>query len=247
MAGAHSADVVFVLDASGSMEPLFDGMRRNLNAFVEGLSEGHGAVQDIRLDFLAHNGDETKFHASTIGYDSCLDVIKHLYKNNNDSKRFFTNSPKVFTDRLGAVKCAGDETGLYALDLALDFPWRPAQKTRRAIVYITDEPLETGSQVDILASKIPDLIEKIHARRVKLYIVAPSSSAYNQLAEADGSDYDVIEENNGLSKIDFADLLRTMGKSVSASTLQSGADDEKMRDLYGMKSWVSVDGPIHGV
>ena len=51
-------DVVFCLDASGSMEPCIDGVRRNVGAFIDGLGGDRNRSIDCRLDFLAHSCDE---------------------------------------------------------------------------------------------------------------------------------------------------------------------------------------------
>ena len=52
------ADVVFCLDASGSMAPCIDAVRRNLDAFLDALAGDANLAVDCRLDFLAHSCDE---------------------------------------------------------------------------------------------------------------------------------------------------------------------------------------------
>ncbi len=68
-----------------------------------------------------------------------------------------------------------------------------------------------------------------------LFVVGPECPAYEELAEVDKSEYEVIA---GLSSINFSDLLAGIGKSVSVSqTSQQSSEPSVQRELYGQSAW----------
>jgi hypothetical protein len=124
---------------------------------------------------------------------------------------------------------------LVALDSCLDFPWRQTGECHRVVVFMTDEPTSGGDQVQEQMSKLPALMQKIMDLRVMLFIVGPECPVYEELAEVDKSEYEVID---GLSNIDFSYLLSGIGKSVSVSqTSQQATEPIVPRELYGQSSW----------
>jgi hypothetical protein len=155
---------------------------------------------------------------------------------------FFTNDSEKFQKALAQVKTEGDETTLVALDIALDFPWRPAETCHRAIICLSDEPIETGQNVPFQKAQIDNLIKKIHSKRIKLYIVAPQSDAFDTLSMADRCEYEpVAEESDGLRNTDFAKLMEAIGKSVSVSQTNSSGTNTP-QPLYGQEKWAAGSG-----
>jgi len=70
---------------------------------------------------------------------------------------------------------------------------------------------------------------------VMLFVVGPECPVYEELAEVDKSEYEVIA---GLSSINFSDLLAGIGKSVSVSqTSQQSSEPSVQRELYDQSSW----------
>jgi len=85
-------------------------------------------------------------------------------------------------------------------------------------------------------------VKKIHSKRIKLYIVAPQSDAFDTLSMADRCEYEPVDEkSDGLSKTDFAKLMEAIGKSVSVSqNTSSGANAPQ--PLYGQEKWGAGSG-----
>src|SRR5580698_678411 len=84
-------DVVFCLDASGSMAPCIDGVRRNIGAFIDGLVGDANRKIDCRLDFLAHSCDETgNLVRSTSLRLQGLELIGAIYGQKPAPEAFFT-------------------------------------------------------------------------------------------------------------------------------------------------------------
>ena len=241
-------DVVFCLDASGSMAPCIDGVRRHIGAFLNGLVGDANRKIDCRLDFLAHSCDESGslIRSSSLRREG-LELIGALYGQKSDSGAFFTTDPFEMMAALNRVSVYGDEAMLVALDMCLDFPWRPRTGCHRVVVLLTDEPLESNAEARRQRKMIGKMIDKIHALGVMLFLVGPKSAAFNELAEADKSQYQqVAQAHDGLGSLDFARVLSHIGKSVSVAALQETPDRLIKKALFGQDAWVATNAEIRG-
>jgi hypothetical protein len=241
-------DVIFCLDASGSMAPCIDGVRRNIGAFLDGLMGDANRKIDCRLDFLAHSCDES---GSLVRSNSLrlqgLELIGALYGQRPDPGAFFTTDSYELRAALNAVSVYGDEAMLVALDMCLDYPWRPREGCHRVVVVLTDEPLESNAEAKHQRKMIGTLIDKIHALGVMLFLVGPESAGFNELAEADKSQYrQVAQAHDGLGSLDFARVLAHIGKSVSVASLQGTPDTLVKKALFGQDGWIASNAEIRG-
>jgi hypothetical protein len=248
MSARGTADIVFCLDASHSMQPCFDAMRRYIGDFVSSLQSNTQMKWDWRLDYVAHRAgaveDGAVFAQRSLYYE---DVLTPLYNGSRQSTRFFTSDLEEFKRGLTAIKVEGDEAPLVALDSCLDFPWRPAASCHRVVILLTDEPAEDGVFVDTQRAMVPKLIQKIQSLKVLLFMVGPESETFNQLSQVNKSEYEVVDgTGDGLCRVDFRNLLSAIGKSVSVSTLQSVRDETVDRGLFGQASWGTSDEEIRG-
>lgn len=236
MSAGGIADVVFCLDASHSMEPCLDGVKSHLVDFVAGLGGASGAEWDVRFDFVAHSRSPTAYrHVSVWNNNATLGET--LYGAGNS--RLFTSSPEEFRQGLERVAAHGNEASLVALDFCLDFPWRPASACRRAVILMTDEPFESGVEIELQELQFENLIRKIQQLRVSLYIVAPTSKMFDRLAAVDRSEFmEVDEPGSGLAGVDFGQVLGDVGRSVSRSALQGTGETSVQRGLFGQSTWV---------
>lgn len=240
MPGKFTADVVFCLDSSASMAPAFDALRRHLSTFVEGLRSGNQGSVDLRVDFVSHTtsklGSEVVVRARSTHEPMLVDALYATGGQQSRASRLFTADLDEFRSAIGELVPAGDETNLVALDMSLDFPWRSAESCHRVVVMLTDEPLETGLLVEEQRSRIGELIDKIHATGVLLFVVGPQSPAYDALSAANRSTYDVVPDGNGLASVDFRKVLHQIGRSVSASRAVTAQRAAK-RALFGQDAW----------
>jgi hypothetical protein len=133
---------------------------------------------------------------------------------------------------------AGNEDNLLALDIALDHPFGPTSTTKRVVALFADEILEDGVEGHAGVARLPELIEKIHRRRVKLFCALPYSDAAQQLSEANGSEIEALDRHDGFTTLDFRALLAQMGKSISVSAMQGGSTEEPTSALFGQDRWV---------
>jgi hypothetical protein len=239
-------DVVFCLDASGSMEPCIDGVRRNVGAFIDGLGGDRNRSIDCRLDFLAHSCDEAATVMRTMSLRrGNMDLISALYGQKPEPSAFFSTDAAEVRAGLSAIDAFGDEAMLIAFDICLDFPWRPRGGCHRVVVMLTDEPLESNASAKNQRRMVGALIEKIHALGVMLFLVGPKSAGYEELAEADKSQYQQVgQTQDGLGTLDFARVLAHIGKSVSVSQLQGAPEKPVRRALFGQDRWMPTQSAI---
>ncbi len=246
MAGRATADIVFCMDASGSMSPTFDGVRDHVFELVDSLKADPQYSWDVRFDFLAYNtayncGGNAGFVFRTVGKKN-MEVLDGLYRsaydaNGGASSGFFTKDIEQFKSALGNVECDGDETTAVALDMAADFPFRDSTTCHRVIILLTDEQLETGNASQETSTKLVDLARKLQDRRIALYMVTPQSDAYDTLSQIDKCEWTVVgDDSDGLRTVDFSKLMQGIGKSVSVSQTSTSASIDPM-PLYDEPSW----------
>jgi hypothetical protein len=243
-------DLVVCLDVSASMRPCIDGVRRHVAAFLDGMRASGQSKIDLRLDVLAYScdGRGRAFNKRSLRHDG-MDLIGALYGQGGVPRpdTFFTDDFAAFRDRLDEFRVGGDEATLLALDIALDFPWRPRAGTHRVVLCLTDEPLETGALVSEQRNLLPALIDKVQALGVLLFLVAPPSRSYETLAEADKSEYLVVDrKGDGLQHVDLGRIIEGVGKSVSVARYQAGAEPTAPRALFGQDRWMVGHLPITG-
>lgn len=203
------ADVVFVMDHSGSMADLIQGVKEHVANFVHDLlNDPQSTVQDVRLGLVTHD---------VMGKASV-----HWAP--------FVSTADAFQKNLEAAPEGHDEFGLPALDAALDFPWRPL--CRRYVLFFTDEEVDGGAASAVQREKLMELCQKAAQLHVHFVGFGPSCSAYELVGKVPGSEYNVTDREN-LSKPDMGSLLRGIAKTVS-----SGVDERVTtsvsKNLYGL-------------
>jgi hypothetical protein len=238
MSTRNVADVVFCIDASASMSPCIDAVKAHVSDFVAGLMSDGQTRWDLRLDFLAHSAGARSFTARTA---ATTDAIQAIYHGGDQS--LFVGDLERFRSALAEVGASGDEAGPVALDCCLDLPWRPAASCHRVVIMLTDEPFESGDAEEFQRPHLDRLVEKVQQLHVMLYLVAPRSPAYDLLSSAQRSEYtEVGSSGDGLTSVDFGEVLQYVGKSVSQSVLQGGAGPTPARGLFGQATWQEGGG-----
>lgn len=194
------ADVVFVMDTSGSMSSVIESVKNHIITFVESIQANSQMPIDIRLGLVSHytdGGDRRGVRA----WD-------------------FTTSVEDFKQALhqcDKLPASADEYGLPALDRALDFPWRPV--SRRFVVAFTDEPVEGGHEPGFQRSRLQELGAKFGQLRVNGYLIGPECPDYGALGRFPRI-VRVVLAPDELARYDFDRFLSDLGKTVSQSADQ---------------------------
>jgi len=205
------ADVVFVLDASGSMSSVIQAVRNHIDSFVSSVNQAQGPRIDLRLGLVVH--------ATEIdGSDSILSYP-------------FTDNVETFRASLAEGRMGGNEFTLPGIDRALDFPWR--SPCRRFVIAFTDENLDGGENSSLQQSKVEDLLDKIKNLRVHTYLIAPACPVYDYLGRSEPLVVRATVDQSQLVSFDFAEFLGALGKTVT-SAVQSEAPSKYHPNLYNL-------------
>jgi hypothetical protein len=242
MAFPYQVDLVLVIDTSTSMRPCIEHLKNHLKELIKPM-QGH--VGKVRFGLVGLSASSKK---GTVIYrvDTLLGgsgTLATLYDGSNQHE-FLTDDADRFIKRLDSLSVSGDEDNLVALDIALDHPFGPTSTTKRVVALFSDEKLEAGVQRGEIVTQIPRIVEKLHARRIKLFCAMPYSDGAQKLSEANGSEIEDVG-GQGLATVDFRMLLSQMGKSISISSIQGSLEEKYERALFDQDEWSSTDAKWH--
>jgi von Willebrand factor type A domain len=227
------ADIVFLLDVSGSMSPCIDALRANIEAFVESLSAGGpnnaAPVKDWRAKVVGYRDVEADPGAGLSWFED-----NPFVRNTAELKRQLAalraqgggDEPESLLDAL--YKVATLEAlpkGAQGEDPA---KWRYRSDAARVVVVFTDASFkETMSIPEAKGGALQDVANVVMANRIILSLFAPNFEGYDRLSQIDKSEWEVVEYE-GLSpqealqkftsdQANFRNTLKQLAASVSRS------------------------------
>lgn len=233
-----NVDVVLVIDTSSSMAPCIEQLKAHLRDLVRPM-QGHVArvrFGVVALSASSAGGENLTYRVESLAGDWRA-TNAALYGPATQVTLLTEDSGKVLAF-LDSLRVTGDEDNLLALDFALDYPFGPVADTKRVVALFSDEILENGVVGGAPLDSLPKIIEKLHARRIKLFCAVPFSDAAQQLGEANGAEIEAVQGDAGLSSVDFSALLGQMGKSISVASLQGALEERYSRALFRQDAWV---------
>lgn len=162
-------DFVFILDITGTMQPQINGIRSNIEGFIQGLIQ--------------------KGVDANAGLITFTDYLEKTYP--------LTPDIKQFTQWLAPLRAAGGldekENALEALAQASNMRFRPA--ANRIAILITDAPYHQVGERGNGRTKYTtqSIIEYLKNNRIRAFcIVPPSLKEYDQIAESTrGATFDI--------------------------------------------------------
>ena len=227
------ADIVFVVDISGSMAPCIDALRQNIETFVGTLSSGD-----------ANNAAPVKdWRAKVVGYRDIeaaeADGLPWIVDNQ------FVRDPAELKAQLAGLQAngGGDEPEslldtLYKVATMEAMPkgaqsiepgkWRYRSDAARVVVVFTDASFkETMSIPEAKGGSLQDVANIVMANRIILSVFAPNFEGYDRLSQIDKSEWEVVEyeglnAQEALQKftsdpVNFRNTLKQLAASVSRS------------------------------
>jgi hypothetical protein len=227
------ADLVFVVDVSGSMAPCIDALRKNIEAFIDSLSRGDGnnvaPVRDWRGKVVGYRDIES---ADSEGLPWIVDNP-------------FVRDVGALKSQLATLKAdgGGDEPEslldtLYKVATMQATPkgsqsedpekWRYRSDAARVVIVFTDASFkETMSIPEAKGGSLQDVANVIMANRIILSLFAPNFEGYDRLSQIDKSEWEVVEfeglnPQQALQKftsdpVNFRTTLKQLAASVSRS------------------------------
>jgi hypothetical protein len=227
------ADIVFLVDISGSMMPCIDALRRNIEIFIDSLSQGDpnnaAPVRDWRGKVVGYRDIEA---AQSEGLPWIVDNP-------------FVRDAGALKAQLAGLQAAGggDEPeslldALFTIASMEATPrgsqsedpikWRYRSDAARVVIVFTDAPFkETMSVPAAKGGSLQDVANVVMANRIILSLFAPNFEGYDRLSQIDKSEWEVVEYE-GLSPqealqkftsdpVNFRTTLKQLAASVSRS------------------------------
>jgi hypothetical protein len=227
------ADIVFLIDVSGSMSPCIDALRRNIEAFIDSLSRGDAnnaaPVRDWRGMVVGYRDIEA---AQAEGLPWIVDNP-------------FVRDAGALKAQLGTLQAngGGDEPeslldALYKVASMEAVPkgsqtedpakWRYRSDAARVVIVFTDASFkETMSLPEVKGGSLQDVANLVMANRIILSLFAPNFEGYDRLSQIDKSEWEVVEyeglnPQEALQKftsdpVNFRNTLKQLAVSVSRS------------------------------
>ena len=227
------ADLVFLIDVSGSMAPCIDALRRNIEVFIDSLSRGDAnnaaPVKDWRGKVVGYRDIESAEHEG----------LPWIVDNE------FVRDAGALKGQLTALQAAGggDEPeslldALYQVASMEAVPkgsqqedatkWRYRSDAARVVIVFTDASFkETMNLPQAKGGSLQDVANIVMANRVILSLFAPNFEGYDRLSQIDKSEWEVVEyeglnPQEALQKftsdpVNFRNTLKQLAASVSRS------------------------------
>lgn len=227
------ADIVFVVDISGSMAPCIDALRQNIEAFVESLSRGDAnnasPVKDWRAKVVGYRDFDS---ADSEGLPWIID--NSFVRETSELKAQLAaleangggDEPESLLDTL--YKVATMEATAKGAQTVEATKWRYRSDAARVVVVFTDASFkETMGIPEAKGGSLQDVANVVMANRIILSVFAPNFEGYDRLSQIDKSEWEVVEfeglnAQEALQKftsdpVNFRNTLKQLAASVSRS------------------------------
>jgi len=227
------ADLVFLIDVSGSMSPCIDALRKNIEAFIDWLSKGD-----------ANNAAPVKdWRGKVVGYRD-LDAAQSEGLPWIVDNPFVRDASALKSQLAGLQASGGGDEPEYLLDALYMVAsmeatpkgsqtedtgkWRYRSDAARVVIVFTDASFkETMSIPQAKGGSLQDVANVVMANRIILSLFAPNFEGYDRLSQIDKSEWEVVEYE-GLSPqealqkftsdpVNFRTTLKQLAASVSRS------------------------------
>ncbi|HLL09754.1 MAG TPA: vWA domain-containing protein [Rubrivivax sp.] len=227
------ADLVFLVDISGSMSTCIDALRQNIELFVDTLSRGDAnnaaPVRDWRGKVVGYRDFEA---AQTEGLPWIVDhgFVRDVGALKAQLATLQANGggdePESLLDAL--YKVASMEATPKGSQTEDPAKWRYRSDAARVVIVFTDASFkETMSLPEAKGGSLQDVANLVMANRIILSLFAPNFEGYDRLSQIDKSEWEVVEfeglnPQEALQKFtsdpaNFRTTLKQLAASVSRS------------------------------
>ncbi len=227
------ADIVFVVDVSGSMSTCIDALRSNIEAFVDSLSQGDAnnaaPVRDWRGKVVGYRDIEAA------GAEGLPWIVDNPFVRDAAALRAQLatlqatgggDEPESLLDAL--YKVAAMEASPKGSQTEDPGKWRYRSDAARVVIVFTDASFkETMSIPEAKGGSLQDVANLVMANRIILSLFAPNFEGYDRLSQIDKSEWEVVEfeglsPQQALQKftsdpVNFRTTLKQLAASVSRS------------------------------
>lgn len=227
------ADIVFVVDVSGSMATCIDALRGNIEAFVDSLSRGDAnnaaPVRDWRGKVVGYRDIEAA-EAEGLPW-----IVDHPFVRDAGALKAQLatleaagggDEPESLLDAL--FKVASMEAVPKGSQTVDPGKWRYRSDAARVVIVFTDASFKESMSIpEARGGSLQDVANVVMANRVILSLFAPNFEGYDRLSQIDRSEWEVVEfeglnPQQALQKFtsdpaNFRTTLKQLAASVSRS------------------------------
>jgi Ca-activated chloride channel homolog len=212
--GPPQVDVLFVLDATSSMQSQIDGVQRGIVDFARQLSE---RGLDERVGIVAFRDDLLGQSAEVLNFGG----------------EPFTDDYADFSRQVTAIRAEGGgdvpESSYDALRLAAAQPFREA--ATRVLLLITDAPPLLPDKQTQRMSEVLDEMQQRHVSQLHLVVNSRDRSSYVPLQEScPGEVFDLAAVAGGSEG--FGRLLPVLGEKIAEATVRGLASSAAVGRAY---------------
>jgi hypothetical protein len=223
------ADLVFLIDVSGSMAPIIDALKRNIELFIDSLSAGEGnnvsPVRDWRAKAVGYR-DFDEDPQPFVDNPFVRDVAALKAQLTGLVAEGGGDEPESLLDALFKIANMGQtERGAQSDDAS---KWRYRSDAARVVIVFTDASFKESMSIpEARGGGVADVTNAMVNNRIILSLFAPDMPGYDQLSQIDKSEWEAISypglnPQEALAKFtqdqaNFRNTLRQLAASVSKS------------------------------
>lgn len=225
------ADIVFVLDVSGSMGPVIEDLKRNISIFVDSLTTADAnnarPLKDWRARVVGYRDAEVDGAQWFVDYEFVRDANQLKMQLASLTAEGGGDEPESLLDALYKVAT------MTASEKGAEHPnqWRHRREATRVVIVFTDASFKSPMAIpEARGGSLDDLKHVIMANRIILSIFAPQMPCYDALTDIDKSEvelipYDASRAEGAVEALrdftadtaNFKNVLKQLAASVSKS------------------------------
>lgn len=223
------ADIVFLMDATGSMDTCIDQLKENLKVFVDALVSPKGndvsPVKDWRAKVVGYRDVEADGADWYVDHPFVRDVAQLKAQFNDLDATGGGDTPESLLDAIYKLSSIGQTGKQETEDPG---KWRYRSAAARVVVVFTDaEYKPTMAIPEAKGGGLNDVVNAVTSNRIILSVFAPEMDCYHELGTIDKAEYlpipvDASGPQAALAKFTsdpagFKETLLQLARSVSKS------------------------------
>jgi hypothetical protein len=224
------ADIVFLIDLTGSMAPVIDALRKNIEVFIDSLGAGDAnnaaPVKDWRGRVVGYRDIETDGAQWFVDNPFVRDAVALKAQLAALRAEGGGDEPESLLDAL--YKVATMEASPKGAQAEEPTRWRYRSEAARVVVVFTDASFKESMSIpEAKGGGLQDVANVVMANRIILSLFAPNFEGYDRLSQIDKSEWEVVEyeglnAQEALQKFtsdpaNFRTTLKQLAASVSKS------------------------------
>ena len=230
---ASSADIVFLIDATASMNPVIQGLKNNLKTFFKEITTPSGQnaapIRDWRAKVVAfRDATADKVWFEDMAFTDDVSTLENALDNVNDTGG--GDMPESLLDAIYTI-AQMPETGAQGSPEA--DKWRYVYSTARFVIAITDaaykDPMTATAPVNCAGMGVDEVITAVENAKIRLVLIHPKTTGDDH-----GNNIDITGDYEALTNARNAMDMPTVDGSGNEIPLNEFAQSEKFTDLLAL-------------